>query len=93
MSSIDWGWAIQTMIMLVIALIGYFIRTSIKNIEKRIDDNEKKIEKLEEHFNKHKEELPWRYTQKDDFIRAMSNLDSKLDKIYDTITKVKGSDN
>lgn len=90
------GWLIQTAIMLGIGIIGYFLKDTNKKIEERIKQNEKsieqtneKIEMLEEKFNELKIDMPTKYVVRDDFIRAMSSVDTKLDKIYDIITVTK----
>lgn len=87
------NWIIQTAIMAGVGAIAYFLKRTNDSIEKRIELNEKKIEQadskleaLEEKFSTFKEELPTKYVIRDDFIRAMSNVDTKLDKIYDIVT-------
>lgn len=95
------SWIVQTVIMLGIGAIGYFIKQNEKKTDERITQNEKKIDLLTEKFDSKvealedklstlKEELPQKYVIRDDFIRAMSNVDTKLDKIYDIITVKKG---
>lgn len=97
------NWGIQSAIMIGIGAIAYFIKQNSSKIDIRIDQNEAKIEKLEEKidtkvsaleekFSNLKEELPKEYVIRDDFIRAMSNVDQKLDKIYDIITSKKGGE-
>lgn len=76
-------WVIQTVIMVGIGAIGYFLKSTMK-------ETKGKIEALEEKFNDFKEEIPQKYVSKDDFIRAISSIDVKLDKIYDYITLKKG---
>lgn len=85
--------------MLGIGAIGYFLKQNSKKIDERFERNECCIEKvdtkvdaLEEKLNNLKEELPKEYVIRDDFIRAMSNVDQKLDKIYDIITSKKGGE-
>ena len=63
--------------------------TKVDALEERIDT---KVSALEEKFSNLKEELPKEYVIRDDFIRAMSNVDQKLDKIYDIITSKKGGE-
>lgn len=83
-------WTIQTVIMVGIGVIGYFIKSTNGKADERMKENEGKIEALEEKFNNFKEEIPQKYVSKDDFIRAISSIDVKLDKIYDYITLKKG---
>lgn len=97
------NWGIQSAVMLGIGAIGYFLKQNSKKIDERIDQNELKIEKmdekidgkvnaLEEKLSNLKEELPEKYVLRDDFIRATSNIDQKLDKIYDMISIKKGGE-
>lgn len=97
------NWGIQSAVMLGIGAIGYFLKENSKKIDERIDQNELKIEKmdekidgkvnaLEEKLSNLKEELPEKYVLRDDFIRATSNIDQKLDKIYDMISIKKGGE-
>ncbi|WP_427340620.1 hypothetical protein [Caloranaerobacter sp. DY30410] len=94
----DKTWIMQTLMMLGIGTIAYFVKDLKKSIESKIEDNQTriklnadKIEELEKSFNDYKAKVPLLYVQKDDFIRAVSNLDKKLDKIYDVIVQ-KGSE-
>lgn len=93
------NWGIQTAIMLGIGAIAYFLKQNSTKIDERFERNECCIEKvdtkvdaLEKELNNLKEELPKEYVIRDDFIRAMSNVDQKLDKIYDIITSKKGGE-
>ena len=94
-------WGIQTGATLVFGALTFFIKRSLDKIEKSIETNEKKIietnkendekfEKITEIINKLKEDLPKEYVLRDDFIRAISNINQKLDKIYDIISKPRG---
>lgn len=84
------AWGIQTAIMIGIGVIGYFLKSTNGKLDERLKRNECKIDDLEDKFNNFKEEIPQKYVIKDDFIRAISSIDVKLDKIYDYITLKKG---
>jgi hypothetical protein len=90
----DKAWIIQTITMLGIGALGFFIKDLKKSIEGRIeqntkgiDNNTEKIETLEEKFSNYKETVAMRYVQKDEFIRAVTSMDKKLDKIYDRVVE------
>lgn len=53
----------------------------------RIVSNEQRYESLYRDLNGYKDQVAKNYTLKDDFIRATSVIDRKLDKIYDTIVE------
>ena len=79
-------WIVTTVIGLVLSVIAYYFKRtsdhtvdSIKGLEKRICDLEEKWA-----------DLPFKYTMRDDFIRAMSGVENKLNKILDRLPPVKG---
>lgn len=79
-------WLVTTAVMLLVGAIGYFVKRtldqiviSIKGLEGRICDLEKKWA-----------ELPFIYTLREDFIRAMSGVENKLNKILDRLPAAKG---
>ncbi|ABR46639.1 hypothetical protein Amet_4371 [Alkaliphilus metalliredigens QYMF] len=86
------SWVIQTIIMLGLGTIAYFLKEFKKSIDKNISEtnwktnkNQEDIKELKEEFNEHKVRIAKEYVHKDDFIRAMSNVDKKLDKIHDVL--------
>ncbi len=118
-------WVVQTIIMLLLGAIGYFLKDlkkgfedkitgtdkRIGSLEKKLDDKlddfkrevqkstaaledrldkriqgtEEKYEDLQRDLNAYRDHVNKNFTLKDDFIRAISGIDRKLDKIYDTI--------
>lgn len=54
-------------------------------LDERIKSNEQRYEALYKDLNEYKGQVNKNFTLKDDFIRAISGIDRKLDKIYDTI--------
>lgn len=62
-----------------------------KHLQERIDEVDKKatqrIDKLQKEFNDTMNELPFKYTMRDDFIRAVAGFDAKLDKILDQLSR------
>lgn len=62
-----------------------------KRLQERIDEVEKKAsadtKALAEKMDNFIQEAPFKYTQRDDFIRAVAGFDAKLDKILDQLTK------
>jgi uncharacterized membrane-anchored protein YhcB (DUF1043 family) len=82
-------WVIQSAIMVGVGTIGFFLKDMNTKTQKRLDANEEQTKDLEQRFNDFRADLPTKYVIRDDFIRAMSNVDTKLDKIYDIITNTK----
>lgn len=62
-----------------------------KRLQERIDEVDEKatqrIDKLQKEFNDTMNELPFKYTMRDDFIRAVAGFDAKLDKILDQLSR------
>jgi hypothetical protein len=92
----------QIICTLAIAIFGFFIKRELKRLDDADTANkseiketkldlEKKLTELKDDYNKYKADMPFNFVTRDEFIRAMTNFDRKLDKIYDCITK-KGSD-
>ena len=61
-----------------------------KRLQERIDEVEKKeaadTKALAEKMDNFIQEAPFKYTLRDDFIRAVAGFDAKLDKILDQLT-------
>lgn len=79
---------IQIAFGLIIAVLGFLIKRSIANIDKRLDDGDKKfnsicedIVKLKETRGMDREYFAKEYVSKDDFIRDIHALDVKIDGV------------
>lgn len=93
------GWAFwisTTVIGLMISGLSFFMKKQIGDIEKSLEksrlesekarkDINERVSKLEDKLQATIEEMPYRYTLREDFIRAVTGLDAKLDKILDRI--------
>ncbi|PZM65889.1 hypothetical protein SK3146_02496 [Paenibacillus konkukensis] len=81
----DFNWAMQTITMLGIGVIGYFLKTSMSEIKGQIKENAQRVSTLEKELDDLRSDLPFIYTTREDFIRTMNNVDKKLDKIHDSM--------
>ncbi len=81
----DLNWALQTITMLGIGVIGYFLKTSMSEIKTQIKENAQRVSALEKELDDLRSDLPFIYTTREDFIRTMNNVDKKLDKIHDSM--------
>lgn len=91
-----WIWIVQLIITIIIGVIAYFLKETKNSIDKDIQDNKKDIQEnkteintIRKEFNDFKENMPFHFVLRDDFIRSITNIDKKLDKIYDTIALTK----
>lgn len=93
------SWLIQTAILLAIGAIGYFIKGTMTDIKKGIKDNDLKIKEVEvkaskdikelrDELNEFKSDLPFIYTLREDFIRSLNNVDSKMNNMDSKLDKL-----
>lgn len=81
-------WIVQLALTTVIGIIAYFLKTNKTQQDKRSDDQQNQIDRVERELHEFKLEAADRYVHKDDFIRATAQTDRKLDKIYDELIKL-----
>lgn len=90
-------WLATTIIGLMISGLVFFIKKQFSDLEKAneqihadsVQAREKlnaRIEKLEMKLQTTIEEMPYKYTLREDFIRAVSGLERKIDKILDALS-------
>lgn len=89
-------WVGTTIIGLMISGLVFFLKKQFADLEKGNEKNRQesmqarkeindRIDKLEIKLQSTIEEMPYRYTLREDFIRAVTGLDAKLDKILDKV--------
>ncbi|MDL2288285.1 hypothetical protein LJC32_02770 [Oscillospiraceae bacterium OttesenSCG-928-F05] len=81
---------IQTVTTIVIALIGWGVKNTLSGIKGTISQNAADIRRIDKDINDLKNDLPFVYTTREDFIRSLNNVDKqmhdingKLDRILD----------
>ena len=87
----DWiTWVIQGAVGIALSVIVYLWKQDRKAIDAKIEDHGERIKSLE----KEMKSLPFIYTTREDFIRAINGieqrLDRKLDSIIDRLTTKEG---
>ncbi|TEB09155.1 hypothetical protein [Pelotomaculum propionicicum] len=83
----DYSWVLQGIYTAALGLIAYLVRDLKNSIENKVKKNTSDIESLQKELGDLKADLPFVYVMREDFVRAMANVEVKLDKIYDYITK------
>lgn len=82
---------VMTGIGIIISIIVGIISRYFKRNEDRLDENDKKLEAKIDEFGKeltdYKLDVARDFVSKDEFIRTLSRVDNKLDKIYDEIMR------
>lgn len=81
----NWTQILLFFITFFLGLIGYFLRDLKGSMQSQMAENKDKIDKVEKELNDLKKDLPFVYVLREDFLRAMSSVERKLDKIYDTV--------
>lgn len=90
-------WALPTIFTLLIGALGYFLKRHIDGVGGQITDLKKSVEAnkrdtdariagLERQLNDYIREMPYQYVLREDFIRSISNMDTKLSKILDRMS-------
>lgn len=71
----------------IMGWLAYFIKKTIDEMKEKNKEQDKKIEDVQKELSDLKADLPLIYVTREDYIRTMNNIDSKLDKMYDCLMK------
>lgn len=77
----------------IVGVIAFLLKRELNQFDSKICSLENNDKELAEKIDKLEKELPYKYTMRDDFIRATTNIDQKLDRISDKIDKIGGAKN
>lgn len=81
-------WIYQLGLGTLIGIVAYFLK-SYKTEQGEFNNEQKnEIDRIDKELQAYKLEAADRYVHKDDFIRATTQTDRKLDKIYDELMKL-----
>ncbi len=89
-------WIIQGLTGLAIAAIGYFMKRDRDAIDKKVEKQDNRIDRIERDLR----QLPYIYVTREDFLRAITSietnlkgtenkLDCKLDKVLEKLYVIK----
>lgn len=90
-------WIATTVLGLMIGALGWFIKRLIDGQKKEMEalraevqssmrQTNGRIDKLEDKLQETIESMPYKYTMREDFIRSVSGLEQKLDKILEKLS-------
>ena len=93
------SWILQTVTSLAIGAIGFFLKGTMAVIIDGIQKNDLKLKELEvklsskidqaeKDLNDLKSDLPLIYVLREDFIRSLNNVDTKMGNIDNKIDKL-----
>ncbi len=80
--------ALQTITTLVIALIGWGVKSAISDMKDAIKKNAFDIEKVKTEFSELKSDLPLVYVLREDFIRTLNNVDKQMGDMNGKLDKI-----
>jgi hypothetical protein len=81
-------WYLVSMLLGFMGTLGGFGMILLKQIDKRIDQQNTRISNLEKDFSEHKIRLPLEYQRREDAIRFETILNAKLDAIGNRIERL-----
>ena len=93
------SWILQTVTTLAIGAIRFFLKGAMADIKEGIQKNDLKLKELEvklsskidqaeKDLNDLKSDLPLIYVLREDFIRYLNNVDTKMGNIDNKIDKL-----
>lgn len=93
------SWILQTVTTLAVGAIGFFLKGTMADIKEGIQKNDLKLKELEvklsskidqaeKDLNDLKSDLPLIYVLREDFIRYLNNVDTKMGNIDNKIDKL-----
>jgi len=74
---------------LIVAVLRAMLKAHCDDINRRIDERMSKLSKVESDFLELKADLPLSYIRKEDFVRFEVVINAKLDRLYDSIERLK----
>lgn len=77
----------------IIGIATYYFKKNSDRLDREDEHLHNKIENVQKELSEHKIEVERNFVSKDEFIRSISNIDKKLDKIYDEIMKSSSCNN
>lgn len=80
--------ALQTITTLVIALIGWGVKSAISDMKDAIKKNAFDIEKVKTELSELKSDLPLVYVLREDFIRTLNNVDKQMGDMNGKLDKI-----
>ncbi|MCE5184631.1 MAG: hypothetical protein LLF76_00705 [Planctomycetaceae bacterium] len=75
--------------ILIVAVLRTMFKAHCDDINSRLEGWGKDIDKLEKNFLEIKADLPLSYVRKEDFVRFEVVINTKLDRVHDSIERLK----
>lgn len=82
----DWiFWAATTVFTIMYGIIAYYFKKTATETNEAIQKLANKVDRLDDKLAETIARMPFEYTLREDFIRSMSGVEAKLDKIIDRL--------
>lgn len=74
-----------------LGIIGYLLKDIRTTLKKELEDHDEDIDAIKEDLAKFKASLPRNFVMRDDFLRAISTLDHKMDSLSNNVNEISKS--
>lgn len=81
-------WIIQSITAMAIGVIGYFLKGTLTELKESNKQNAGDINEVKKELNELKSDLPFIYVLREDFIRSLNNVDTKMQNIDGKLDKL-----
>lgn len=79
---------LTSILSMFLGVVTYLLKDIRSDSKLKQKEQDIEIEKIKEDFSDFKEVLPQKYVLRDDFLRAIANLDNKVDKVGNEIAEM-----
>ena len=80
-----WEWIVQVLTLVGVLGEGFWMVQMYTRLKEDIRSTAAHTKSVEEKLNRTIEEMPFKFTKQDDFLRAMAAVDKKLDRVLEKL--------
>lgn len=77
-------WALNVSVVGAVLVLGYTVGIVVRRLERL----ENRFEELSDRLGRVKDELPYNFVSKDDWLRAQAKLERKIDRLIEAVIKL-----
>lgn len=81
-------YVLQTVTMIVVGVVGYFLKDTMAELKNGIKKNADDVDKLRNEFAELKADLPFVYVLREDYIRSLNNVDRQMGDMNNKLDKL-----
>lgn len=79
---------VTSIFSVLLGIVGYLLHDLRTTIKEDINEHEAEIDELKKEIADDRADMPRKFVMRDDFLRAISNLDSKIDNVSSEISEM-----